>query len=86
VHATSIGTKLVAGKTTDTFAITIHVTKKKPLNDVPLGERIPKELEGFPTDVIEHDLPAPCKDEGRYRPVLGGIQGWRISMAHSAVS
>jgi hypothetical protein len=44
------------------------------LNDVPLGERISKEVEGFPTDVIAHDLPTPCDDTGNYRPVLGGIQ------------
>jgi hypothetical protein len=74
VHATSIGVKRVAGKPTDTLAIVVHVREKKSLDDVPLGERISKEIEGFPTDVIAHDLPTPCDDTGNYRPVLGGIQ------------
>lgn len=84
VHGTSIGLKRVAGKLTNTFAIHIHLTKKRPLDDVAADERIPEEIEGFPTDVIEHEQPSPgvgdirrlsqSVDDGKYRPLEGGIQ------------
>ncbi len=54
VHGTSIGKKYVNGQPTDTFVIVVHVTRKKPLDQVPGGERIPRQFEGFPTDVVEH--------------------------------
>lgn len=54
VHGTSIGKKYVGGQATETFVIVIHVSKKKALEDVPVSERIPEQIEGFPTDVIEH--------------------------------
>jgi hypothetical protein len=74
VHGTSIGLKRVKGKLTRKFAIVIHLTKKRPAADVPANERIPKQIEGFPTDVIEHDQPEPHDDGGKYRPVQGGCQ------------
>jgi len=60
VHGTSIGVKRVAGQLTETIAICVHLNKKRALADVPIGERIPERIEGFPTDVVEHEAPAPC--------------------------
>jgi hypothetical protein len=74
VHGTSVGLKRVDGELTREFAIVIHLTKKRSAKDVPPNERIPKEIEGFPTDVIEHDQPEPCSDGSKRRPVLGGAQ------------
>ncbi len=59
VHGTSIGKKSVGGRMTDTFVIVIHVGEKKALADVPVGERIPERIEGFPTDVVEHGAAYP---------------------------
>jgi hypothetical protein len=86
VNAVDIGHKHVGGKPTDTMAIRVYVTKKKPLKDVPAKERIPKEIEGHPTDVVErtyvlHQFAArmPVEeielmaDSGRYDPLKGGI-------------
>lgn len=75
VHGTSVGLKHVDGELTREFAIVIHLTKKRPAKDVPPNERIPKEIDGFPTDVIETDQPEPCAgDNNKLRPVLGGAQ------------
>lgn len=87
VHATSIGSKQVGGDSTGILAITIHLTQKRPLSDVPAEERIPKEIEGFPTDVIEHPqirsvltVPSAPSTEAlndnadKYRPMQGGCQ------------
>lgn len=74
VHGTSIGLKHVGGRPTEVYAIRIHLTRKKPLDEVPLAERIPAEIDGFPTDVEEHDQPKPYEDNAKRRPVLGGIQ------------
>ncbi len=74
VHGTSIGLKSVGGKLTRKFAIVIHLTKKRPAAEVPPDERIPKQIDGFPTDVIEHEQPEPHDDGSKYRPVSGGAQ------------
>lgn len=84
VHGTSIGLKEVAGTLTDTFAIVIHLTEKRSLDDVAVDERIPEEIEGFPTDVIEHEQPSTSvgdvrhlsqsADDAKYRPLEGGAQ------------
>jgi len=87
VNGTSIGMKQVAGELTDTYALCIHLTKKKPLDEVPSGERIPQEVEGVTTDVIESPPAELCvgsseyhlphhvnEDQGEYRPLKGGCQ------------
>ena len=79
-HATSIGRKQVDGEFTDTIAICIHLTEKRPLDQIPEAERIPKEIQGFPTDVREDSPPEFCAAVGggaveaqqRYAKVPGG--------------
>ncbi|MGA7204694.1 MAG: hypothetical protein WBX27_08710 [Specibacter sp.] len=66
VHATSIGLKNVADEATSTLAIVVHVDQKKSLADIPEAERIPAQLEGLPTDVVEDGAPY---------PLLGPLQG-----------
>ncbi|MEO8222535.1 MAG: hypothetical protein ABI563_17320 [Specibacter sp.] len=66
VHGTSIGLKTVADEATPTFAIVVHVDRKKALEDVPEAERIPAQFEGLATDVVEHGAPY---------PLLGPLQG-----------
>jgi hypothetical protein len=66
VHATSIGMKTVADEATPTLAIVVHVDKKKALADIPESERIPAQLAGLPTDVVENGAPY---------PLVGPLQG-----------
>jgi hypothetical protein len=74
VFATGIGFKRVAGVTSDVMAICIHVVKKRPLSELPIDERIPDTIDGFPTDVVEGQPPSLCGDDGKYRPLKGGIE------------
>lgn len=75
VHGTSIGFKVVGGKRTDTIAICIHLTQKKPLTQLLESERLPEAIEGFPVDVLEHEQVKPCAvDETKYRPIKCGCK------------
>lgn len=87
VHAVSIGYKEINGVKTDTLAIVIHTRKKKDEDLIPLNQRIPPSLNGFPTDVVEippfdyiptefdEDEVDPSNIDGKkYRPVPGGVE------------
>jgi hypothetical protein len=70
-----VGLKQTSGETTDQFAITVFVIGKR--TDVPEAERVPAELEGFATDVVEHHEMEPrligTDPFARHDPVFGGI-------------
>lgn len=84
VHGVSLGRKLIAGQLTQTVCITIHVTEKLPPHELATSDVIPKEIEGVPTDVIEHppikwqqvSTPEPDAysdaDNRTYMPLKGG--------------
>jgi Trypsin-like peptidase domain len=86
VHAVGVGAKQVDGKRTEDVAIAVFVEHKRPLADVPADERIPDEIEGVKTDVIEMPVPqtiqlppgqlfgAKREDARKYRPIRGGTQ------------
>jgi hypothetical protein len=85
VHAVGVGAKQVDGKRTEDVAIAVFVEHKRPLNEVPADERIPDEIEGVKTDVIEMPVPqtiqvpgqlfgAKREDTKKYRPIRGGTQ------------
>lgn len=84
VHGTSIGVKRVQGKPTGELAICVHLSRKRSLASVPQDQQIPTEVDGFPTDVIEHapiircdataDKRAMYEDNGKYRPLVGGTK------------
>ena len=82
VTGVAVGYKYVGGKRTDQVAIQVFVQKKK--KEVTKAEAVPKQIEGYPTDVIErvfkpHPVSAkvldltPMADTGTYNPVKGGI-------------
>jgi hypothetical protein len=81
VTAVDVGYKYVKGKRTDKLAIRVHVAKKT--DAVPPYERIPPEINGIPTDVIENKYVAQVAkapvntllsaDTGEYNPLQGGI-------------
>lgn len=88
VHAVSIGYKKVDGMISDQLAIVIHSVKKKEEEEITNSQKIPTELEGVPTDIVEsppfHILPivtnyndslSSAVDENKkYRPVPGGVE------------
>lgn len=86
VHAVGIGSKVTANEPTGEPAVTVFVERKRPLDEIPQEERIPLEVEGIKTDVVEMPVPtilAPVpgkpfgvtrEDSREYRPVRGGTQ------------
>lgn len=87
VHAVSIGYKEIDGVKTDTLAIVIHTSKKQDEYFIPLNQRIPPSLNGFPTDVVEmppfdyiptefdeNEIDSSNIDGKKYRPVPGGVE------------
>jgi hypothetical protein len=72
-HVTN-GLKVRGGRATDDLGVCVLVREKRPERDVPPAERIPKQIDGFVTDV---DCVRPGKfltNNARYRNVKGGIQ------------
>jgi hypothetical protein len=92
VHAVGVGAKEVGGEPTGEPAIKVFVEEKLPLAEVPPEDRVPSEIEGVKTDVIEVPIPtllqtpgqllgANREDSGEYRPVRGGTQIKRVGGA-----
>jgi hypothetical protein len=54
VIGVTIGTKYTGGSDTGQRALVVFVEKK--LRDVPEGERIPSDVDGTPTDVVEREF------------------------------
>jgi hypothetical protein len=73
--ATSL--KMTGGQPTSTWSLTVLVDKKLPLDEVPEESRVPGELDGVPTDVLEVGRPEALTFTARVRPALPGF-----SMGH----
>jgi len=72
VHGIGIGLKCVGGKTTGELSLIVAVSRKRPLDDIPLDERVPTEIGDLKTDVEETGGVVPHVDELPYRPLSGG--------------
>ena len=68
------GIKETGARSTGEPAFGVYVREKKPLEDLAPEERIPAEIEGFPTDVRIYRTAKPEEDTSKYRPLEGGIQ------------
>jgi hypothetical protein len=53
VTGVGIGFRTRAGRVTDEVVLRVHVRRKRPLSEIPEGERIPCMFAGVPTDVTE---------------------------------
>jgi V8-like Glu-specific endopeptidase len=86
VHAVGVGAKLTAGERTPATSIRVYVTQKRPLAEIPEAERVPPEIEGVKTDVVEWPIPtlqvvpgisvstSSPEDSSEHRPLRGGTQ------------
>lgn len=86
VHGVGVGGKLTGGQPTGEPSITVFVDRKRPLAEIPPEERVPPEIDGVKTDVIEEPSPTIIQgipgipvdtervDSAQYRPLRGGIQ------------
>jgi hypothetical protein len=74
VHHVTNGLKVRSGRLTDELGICVFVRDKRPEQDIPPAERIPRQIDGILTDV---DVLRPgqfLSNNTRYRNVKGGIQ------------
>ena len=53
VVGVGVGPKVVGGQLTEVLAIKVYVRSKVPEDRLAENERVPKEIEGVPTDVEE---------------------------------
>lgn len=89
VIAVGNGIKVRSGRSTGREAMVFSVKKKLPILDVPKSFRIPRDIKGIPTDVIETGeigiIPprpiAAADRKNRHRPAPGGV-----SIGHTAVT
>ncbi len=78
VRGVGVGYKVVGGEVTGELAIVVLVTKKlRPLEDIHPKDRVPPEIEGVRTDVVEVGVirvppPAGVGRRERMRPAPGG--------------
>jgi hypothetical protein len=70
----SVGLKQVNGTATDEFCIRVYVAEKKEPSAIPPAERIPKSIQGIPTDVNQVKVVDAHVDSAKYRPITGGIE------------
>ena len=73
VKHVSLGAKQIGGRATDDLCIRVYVDKKVPLHLLPPDQRIPREIDGVPTDVNVIRAARFLADLVRYRPIHGGI-------------
>lgn len=92
VHAVGVGRKVVNGKPTGEAAIRFYVFQKLPESMISARVRLPRRVEGYPTDVIE-SLPAfllvascSVNRKKRQRPVVAGISAGHVSITAGTIS
>lgn len=74
VVAAGAGYKVVQGRRTDTLCIVCSVTRKLPLATLARRDRVPPDIDGIPTDVIETGvIRALAARTERHRPAPGGV-------------
>src|SRR5215216_778126 len=88
VHTVYLGLRYRDARPTDELALCVIVRRKKPFEEVAPSERVPREIAGIPTDVLEGDPPRrlqaddpakpteaqlPTFDNEEYSQVRGGI-------------
>jgi hypothetical protein len=73
VHHVSAGLKHRGGKLTRELCIRVYVREKRPDDQLSPAERVPREIDGVPTDVNVFNTRFHVQeDRTRYRPVKGG--------------
>ncbi len=92
VHAVGVGRKLVDGKPTGEAAVRFYVFQKLPESLLSAKQRLPKRVEGYPTDVIE-SLPAfllvascSADRQNRQRPVVAGISAGHVNITAGTIA
>ena len=94
VTAVDVGFKEVGGRTTDELSIRVHVAEKK--ERVPAAEKVPAEIDGIVTDVLEREYElqivsealdvSALADTTHYSTLVGGISMGRAGRSTASSS
>lgn len=79
VYKVDVGYRWSQGKLTGEVALRVHVSAKKPLAELTEEEIVPREIEGFPVDVIESNLELQARTK-RYNPLVGGCETGNVNI------
>ena len=79
VYKVDVGYRWSQGKLTGEVALRVHVTAKKPLAELTEEEIVPREIEGFPVDVIQSNLELQARTK-RYNPLVGGSETGNLNI------
>ena len=74
VTAVDVNHKTVGGEQTDQLSLVIWVKQKLPEEEVAKNRRLPREIEGFQTDVVEGEIQL-VSGTCTCRPSLGDLRG-----------
>ncbi len=74
VTSVEIGIKETGRELTQELAFRVYVQRKIPQDQLAPDEKIPDEIFGVKTDVIEYGLPVLTFNDKKFRPLKGGIQ------------
>jgi hypothetical protein len=83
-YTVGVGLKQTGGEFTDRIALFVHVYEKKPADEVPEPELVPREFGGYVTDVVQA-RPTLIDDTAPYDPLRGGIQISREQTASDGI-
>lgn len=88
VTSVGIGGRVRAGQRLPELVLKVYVDSKVPTDQLAPSERIPSEIEGLPTDVVQMptvgtgatgpappgqpEIPSANRDSEKYRPIVGG--------------
>jgi len=82
VNGVAVGHKIVAGKDTGEFCVTVLVRKKVAKSELSSKDLVPRTVDGIPTDVREvGEIVAFQARTDRWRPARGGV-----SIGHYLIS
>ena len=79
VDKVDIGYRWSQGQLTGEVALRVHVSAKRPLTELTEEEIVPREIEGFPVDVIESNLELQARTS-RYNPLVGGSETGNLNI------
>ncbi|MBA3870721.1 MAG: hypothetical protein H0X30_16400 [Anaerolineae bacterium] len=74
VVSVEVGMKQTARQIIQELVFRVYVQQKVPADQLAPDEKIPDEIFGVKTDVIQVDVPRLTNDDNKYRPLKGGIQ------------
>ncbi len=93
IYGVGVGKKIVSGKATNTTCIRIYVKQKLPPSQLSKWDHIPRDYDGFPTDVVESPQPQLLNTQNctahrkkRQKPLIAGISAGHFAIGAGTIA